>query len=131
VINSFQSGDSQMSAIVTPLKVVVTIGGTATNFYFLGKTADYADAPVQTATGIVAAAGAELAQPTIKLANLLRKGYLLRVVISYLTAGNVYKTARLVASRDKIATVIAALEATTYKALTIKSARFPVPRHFI
>lgn len=99
-----------------------TIG--TTTYYFLQAPNSYGGT-VDTATGITEAEDTDEDQPSTAVAELVRKGKLFRLVVEY-TTGTARRSAKLLVTREKLATALDDLIGETFKgAGTITSVRIP------
>ena len=110
--------------------VKVSLGPTATpkSYLFKSKKGLY-DGTIATITGVSKASEAEEDEPTYDIGQLLQKGILVRVKGRQMVNGK-QRTVNLVCSREKVATILEALEGTPYNGREIESASFPVRRTF-
>lgn len=109
--------------------VKVTAGTAPAKTYYFRTKAGLYDGTIATVTGVSKATEAEEDEPTINLGTLLQKGILIRVK-GRQTVGTKKRTVNLVCARDKIGTILDALEGTPYNGREIESASFPVRRTY-
>lgn len=117
-----------MVAIFETVKVSVGASPAIKTYYFRTKAGLY-DGTIATVTGVSKVSEAEEDEPTIDVGTLLQKGILIRVK-GRQTVGTKKRTVNLVCARDKIGTILDALEGTPYNGREIESASFPVRRTY-
>lgn len=85
---------------------------------------------IATDVGVAQSDAGDLDEPTIDIKDLLQKGIVVRLAITISTVG-MKQTRRILCTREKINTAIAALIGKQYGWGTIVSARVPVKRTLI
>lgn len=114
-----------------PLLNHLKAGGAAAGdpvYYFRGLTASYPDS-VQTELGVGPTPIPEQNKPVYKLEDLLSKGALIRLRVTY-ASGGASKSARLVCLRSKLATALDGLIGKDYKTGLIISVNIPLKDTF-
>lgn len=104
-------------------KVSITSGSASKVWYFKAPDGTYTGA-ISTATGVDKAADTEQDEAPHRVSDLLAKGILTRITVSYGT-GTSRKQAKLLCQRTKVGTVLDDLEGKALKSSTISSARIP------
>ncbi len=108
-------------APLTHHTAVITVDNVVTEFYLLQPDQYGA---INAETGIAKSATQDIDQPVVAVKELLAKGVLIRVAVSYLEGG-VRKVGRILVTRQKLDTALAALKGKTFSGGTITSARVP------
>lgn len=115
-------------AIFETVKVSTGVSPALRTYYFRTKQGLY-DGTIATVTGVSKASESEEDEPTVSIGVLLQKGILVRVK-GRQTASGKKRTVNLVCAREKVGTILDALEKTPYNGREIESASFPVRRTF-
>lgn len=98
------------------------------NYFFLQSPTSYSGS-IDTLTGVAEAADTEFDEPATSVQNLVSKGKLFRVLVSY-TVGTAKRTAKLLVTRANLGTALDGLIGETLRGGTITSARIPQKAQF-
>jgi hypothetical protein len=113
---------------LTVHQATVTTGTDTDIFHFLAADGSYTGLGDETGVTETPAAGADKF-PTYKVSELLRKGVLIRVAISY-REGTRNRTGKLVVTKAKLAAALGTLDGKAFRGGVIKSARVPRKQSF-
>lgn len=112
-----------MAPFLKTFKATVGAAPGGQTYYFLQSATSYGGT-IDTATGVQAAGDNEQDMPVTSIGQLLQKQILIRVNVRY-TSGAGTKTAKLLVTRNKIATALDELVDKSFKGGTIKTVSIP------
>lgn len=107
-----------MAAILELYKATISADE---EYYFLQSPGSYTG-DISTSTGITAASETEEDRPAISVNNLVRKGKLFRITVSYIE-GTRRRTGKLLCTKAKLGTIFDDLNNKSFRGGTIKSVR--------